>query len=118
MLPIFRKAGIYANAAFFFEPVPLSYVTLDKATRTDPIIESVGKYCFTKFTPGAFADVGIYYDIVRDKNMLKLFLGFGYEWCDPLLGYRNCRIDGQELSKRIPNKNNLFRITFRVVGFN
>lgn len=117
MLPVFGHIGIFGTASAYFQPVPLSYISLDKATKTDPIVESKGKYAFNGFAPGAFGDLGFYYDIIRNDHILKLFLGFGYGWYDPLSDYRNNKIDGQELSTRIPDKKNHYRITFKFTGF-
>lgn len=116
-LPILKKTGVYGSASIFFQPVPLGWVNLEKSTRTDPISVSKGKYAFTRFGPGIFTDFGFYHDIVKNDHVLKLFLGFGYGWYDPLPDYRNSKIDGQDLSTRIPDTKFLFRITFRIMGF-
>jgi len=116
-VPILKNTGIYVSVSAFFQPVPLNYISLDKATKTDPVIVSKGKYAFTRFGPGVFGDLGFYHAIVRDEHVLQLFLGIGYGWYDPLPDYRNNTIDGQNLSSRIPKQKDFFRITFKIMGF-
>lgn len=115
-LPVFKQTGIYGSASAFFEPIPLNYISLDKWTATDPITQSKGKFVFTRFTPGVFADVGLYYNFVKGNESMKLFLGVGYGWYDPMIDYRNVTIDGQSLRSRISDKKDFYRFTIKLVG--
>ncbi|NDV57710.1 hypothetical protein [Bacteroides sp. 519] len=115
-LPIFKIAGIYASASAFAEPIPFNYIGIEKHTATS-IDKSKGKFVFTRFTPGAFIDVGIYTDCKKNDGIFKIFVGVGYGWHDPVPDYRNARFDGQKLSAGFSDKKNMYRITIKIMGF-
>ncbi|NDV57704.1 hypothetical protein [Bacteroides sp. 519] len=114
--PILKNTGIYVSGSAFAEPIPFSYVSIEKSTNVFDST-SKGKYAYTRFTPGAFIDIGIYHDFRKGNNLLKVFFGIGYGLHDPLPDYRNISIDGQDLSTRIPDKKDLYRVTLRIMGF-
>jgi hypothetical protein len=112
--PIYKQTGIYGSGSFIFEPIPFDYISIDKQTESKNV--SKGKYIFSRFTPGAFLETGIFHSFNKNNKALKLFCGIGYGWYDPFADYRSCTLDGQNLSSHIPQDKNYYRISVRLLG--
>lgn len=115
---LIRNTGIYGNCSFLFEPVPYQHISIEKRTGNDwnQVPENYGKFQYSGFSPGTFADAGLFHDFKKGDKGFRLFLGFGYGWYDMYSAYRRTIIDGQKLSSRIPQDNYYKRITIRILG--
>lgn len=118
MRPLITNTGIYGNASFLFEPIPYQYVSIEKRTSSDwnQIPENHGKFQYSGFSPGTFAEAGLFHDFKKGDKGVRLFVGFGYGWYDMYAAYRRTTIDGQRLSLHIPGDNYYKRITIRLMG--
>jgi hypothetical protein len=117
--PTVWNTGLYFNGSAFAQPIPLDYVSITKTETHNNVYKSkdIGKYRYSKFTPGAFAEAGIYHDIKRNDRLLRLFLGFAIGYYDPYSTYRNTVLDGQTLSPYFPENNVYYRLALRIFGF-
>lgn len=117
MRPLIGNTGIYGNGSFLFEPIPFDYISIEKRTGNDlnrqP--EIIEKFQFTKFSPGVFAEAGLFHHFKRGDKGFRLFIGLGYGWYDMYTVYRRVTFDGQTLSKFLPQDNNYSRITIRIM---
>jgi hypothetical protein len=116
MRPLVRNTGIYGNGSILFEPVPFDYISIEKWTGNDPISENRGKFQYSGFSPGAFAEAGLFHDFKKRNKGFRLFIGFGYGWYDMYAAYRRTTIDGQKLSFHVPSDNYYKRITVKLMG--
>lgn len=118
MCPLVHNVGIYVNGSFLFEPIPFDYISVEKEIISDQYQESetLGKFQSTRFSPGVFTEAGLFYDFNRAGPGFRLFVGFGYGWYDMHVAYRKTVIDGQRLSRFMPENNNYNRITIRLMG--
>lgn len=119
MYPVVNHTGLYLNGSFFFEPVPLDYVSINKNTVNGNQYnsKSIGKFYYSHFAPGVFAEAGIYHDFIKKEKLLKFFLGIGIGWYDVYSVYRHCTLDNQNLSNHIPDEKKYYRISVRLTGF-
>lgn len=119
MQPVITNTGLYVNGSFFFEPIPLNYISIDKNVNSNGQYnsKSIGKFRYSAFSPGVFAETGIYHDLKRGNKILKLFIGFGVGWYDIYSAYRNYTIDNQKLSNYISNEKVYYRLSVRLAGF-
>jgi hypothetical protein len=122
MRPLIRNTGIYGNGSFLFEPVPFDYISVEKRAGNDwyQVPEERGKLQYSGFSPGAFAEAGLFHDFKarEGKKGLRVFVGFGYGWYDMYAAFRRATIDGQKLSTQIrtPLDNYYKRITIKLMG--
>jgi hypothetical protein len=116
--PLMYSMGIYGNGSVLFEPIPYQYISIEKQRVNDlnPVPENLGKFQYTGFSPGAFAEAGLFYDFKKGDRGFRLFIGFGYGWYDIYAAFRRTTIDGQKLSMHIPRDNYYKRITIRLMG--
>ena len=118
MRPLISNTGIYGNGSFLFEPIPYQYVSIEKRTGSDlnQIPENLGKFQYSGFSPGTFAEAGLFQNFKNGGKGFRLFVGFGYGWYDMYAAYRRTTIDGQKLFTHIPQNNYYKRITIRLMG--
>lgn len=116
--PIIKNTGLYNHTSLFFEPVPIDNISLNKTIYNTQREESetLNKTQYSRFSPGIFTEIGIYHDLKKEDNNLKLFCGFGYGWYDVYSAFQRCTIDNQQLSKHIPTDKNYYRISIRIIG--
>lgn len=118
IFPIIKNTGLYNHTSLFFEPVPIDNISLNKTIYNTQREESetLNKTQYSRFSPGIFTEIGIYHDLKKEDNNLKLFCGFGYGWYDVYSAFQRCTIDNQQLSKHIPTDKNYYRISIRIIG--
>ena len=118
MYPSYKDVGLYNHVSFFFDPIPVDGISLNKTTFGTPGQESetFKKTRYSGFSPGVFAEAGIYYDLKKENNGLKLFCGFGLGWYDAYHAFNHSTIDGQKLSEHVPQNKNYYRISLRIIG--
>lgn len=119
VLPVIKNFGFQINGNILFEIIPFNYISIDKGLNPTErqTSELVGKYVFTQFNPGAFADIGIYYDINKNNVRLRLMATMGYGFYDPVRDYRRTTIDGQKLGQYIHEKKHASRLSFKIIGY-
>ena len=117
--PIFKNTGLYNHTSLFFEPIPIEYISLNKTIHNSQRKESkeVNRVQYSRFSPGAFTEVGVYHDFKKRENGLKLFCGLGYGWYNVYSAFQNCTIDNQQLSRHIPTDKKYYRVSIKVIGF-
>lgn len=117
MRSLIGNIGIYGNGSFLFEPIPFDYISIEKRTGSDlnrqP--EIIGKFQFSKFSPGVFVEAGLFHHFKRGDKGFRLFIGLGYGWYDMYTAHRSVILDGQSLSKFLSQNNNYGRITIRIM---
>lgn len=115
--PLIGNTGIYGNVSFLFEPIPFDYISIEKRAENDfkQQAETIGKLQFSKFSPGIFAEAGLFHHFKRGDKGVRLFIGIGYGWYDMYTACRIVTLDGQSLSKFLPQNNNYSRFTIRVM---
>lgn len=116
--PIIKNTGLYNHTSLFFEPIPIENISLNKTihnTQRDEF-KTLSKTQYSRFSPGIFTEVGIYHDLKKGENSLKLFCGFGYGWYDVYSAFQRCTIDNQQLSKHIPTDKKYYRISIKIIG--
>jgi hypothetical protein len=118
MRPFIRNTGMYGKGSVLFEPIPYQYLSIEKRTGNDwnLVPENHGKFQYSGFSPGTFAEAGLFYDFKKGDRGFRLFIGFGYGWYDIYAAFRRTTIDGQKLSMHIPRDNYYKRITIRLMG--
>jgi hypothetical protein len=116
--PIIKSTGLYTHTSFFFEPVPIDNISLNKTSFSaqGQQYETLDKTQYSRFSPGIFTEIGIYHDFKKEGNGFKLFLGFGYGWYDVYSAYEHCTIDKQRLSELVPSDKNYYKISIRTIG--
>ncbi|MDH6313101.1 MULTISPECIES: hypothetical protein [Bacteroidales] len=119
VVPVFKKAGLLVTCNVLFDIVPFNYISIDKGLKVTEghTIEPIGKYVFTQFNPGAFVDIGLYYDMVKNDARLRLMVSMGYGIYDPVREYRRTTIDNQKLGDYISENKSATRISFKIIGY-
>jgi hypothetical protein len=117
LCPMIKSTGLYSHTSFFFEPVPIDNISLNKTTFSTQgkQYETFDKTQYSRFSPGIFTEIGIYHEFKREGNSLKLFLGFGYGWYDIYSAFNRCTIDKQRLSEHVPTDKNYYKISIRIL---
>ncbi|NDW12162.1 hypothetical protein D0T50_04560 [Bacteroides sp. 214] len=117
LLPLSKTIGLYNHNSFFFEPVPLESVSLDKTTygAEGEQTKTVSKLQYSRFSPGVFSEIGLYCNLNKKENRLKLFLGFGCGWYDVYSAFRHCTIDKQRLEEYVTRNKAYYRISLKLI---
>lgn len=118
MCPVIARSGLFLSGSFFFEPVPVNYISVDKTmvNGNEYHSETIGKFRYSGFSPGVIAEGGIYHDFGRGSRGLKVFLGFGIGWYDAYSAYRHCSLDHQSLSGHVPNERVYYSLSVKLIG--
>lgn len=118
LLPVFKNIGIQASGTLMFEILPVNYIAIDKNNyNNDATTKPKGKYVFTQFNPGVFADAGLYYDLNKNDFKLRIMCSMGYGVYDPIRDYRRTTIDGQKLSNFVSEKKKTNRLNIKIIGY-
>lgn len=116
--PIIKRTGLYNHSSLFFEPIPIENISLNKTSNdaNEERIKTISSTLFSRFSPGIFTEVGMYYNFEKEGNYLKLFCGFGCGWYDVYSAFRHGIIDNQKLSEHITTDNRYYRISIKIIG--
>lgn len=115
--PSVLKTGLYGGAHVLADVFPFNIVSLKKVEYSEQNFESTrdyGRFRFNYFSPGAFAEAGVYHDF----RAFRLSLGFGYGCYDPFSTYRHAVIDGVRIGGKMNSQDHLFQqLTLRLTVF-
>lgn len=119
--PSVLKSGLYGGGQFFFDVIPFNFVSLKKEVArqgTYETTEDVERFRFNRFSPGAFAEVGLYHDFCKNTDHpFRVSIGYGYGYYDPFSAYRNTVVDGVRVGEKMLSNDHVYqKLVLRITG--